>query len=89
MKAPIGIDPDVKIIVEILQHAGEIVSRLPHDRVRGYLEAAAATDPDPWTERAAAAVRAAAAFELAMAELSAEEARVPPISWPDDALPSG
>lgn len=96
MSARGDLDPDMLVVLEIAEHAGEILSRLPLAALRAHLNAKIlGPEPDKWTALAAAAVRAAEAFELANAELSAEDARgtyapAPPIAsvYPDDALPS-
>lgn len=98
MKAPKGLDPEMRVVLEIMQHAGEIVSRLPLQILRRYLDAELLEHQDKWHAYATALTRAAEAFELANAELSAEEARTegraapsalnPPPAYPDDALPS-
>lgn len=87
MKAPANVDPDMLIVLQIVQHCGEILSQLPLYVLREHL---GADQPDSWSVRARSAIMAAEAFELANAELSAEEARVLPrvVSYPDDALPS-
>jgi hypothetical protein len=91
VKAPADVDPDMRTVLEIIQHCGEILSRLPLHVLRSHLEELSVQDA--WTERAIESARAAAAFELANAQLSAEEARILPALkldsiYPDDALPS-
>jgi hypothetical protein len=96
VKPPVDLDPDMRTILEIIQHAGEILSRLPLSTVRGYLDAAMHHPSEhlTWQGKALETVLKAEMFELANAELSAEEARSVPISrnpvnyYPDDALPS-
>jgi hypothetical protein len=100
MKAPSDLDPDIRTVLEIAQHCGEILARLPLAVVRGYLRQAISDSGDThWASRALNMVIAAEAFDLAGAELAAEEARTverPPSAampiaidtYPDDALPS-
>jgi hypothetical protein len=88
MKAPGDFDQDMLVVLEIVQHCGEILSRLPLYVLREHI---GTDDQGAWSTRARACVLAAEAFELAVAELSAEEARVAPpapATYPDDALPS-
>lgn len=96
MKAPNDFDPDIATVLEIVQHAGEILTRLPLTAVRQHL--AGAVEPGAWKERALKFALAAERFELAGAELAAEEARSESMAdpkpagpldmYPDDALPS-
>lgn len=85
MKAPANVDPEMLTVIEIMQHCAEILSRLPLKVLREHI---GADDGNAWVKRARTAVLAAEAFDLAAAELSAEEARLGPQGWPDDALPS-
>lgn len=88
MKAPADIDQDMLAVLQIIQHCGEILSRLPLYVLREHIGAEAT---DAWSPKARVVVLAAEAFELANAELSVEEARVAPAApstYPDDALPS-
>ena len=38
MKAPADFDPDVHTVLELVQHAGEILARLPLSALRAHLE---------------------------------------------------
>lgn len=88
MKAPASVDPEMVTVLEIIQHCGEILSRLPLALLRQHIGTDAT---DAWSAKAHAAVLSAEAFELDVAVLSAEESRAterPLAAWPDDALPS-
>lgn len=91
MKPPADLDPDMRTVLEIVQHAGEILSRLPLRVLRMHLQER--PGESEWRDLAVQAVLTAEAFELANATLSAEEARELPklyldSVYPDDALPS-
>lgn len=76
MKAPVGFNPDMLTVVEIVQHAAEIVSRLPLSLLKDSLRQVAPDDPAlPWYEQAARLVESAQCMELDCGKLSAIEAR--------------
>lgn len=77
MKAPAAIDPDMLVTIEILQHAAEIVSRLPLAAMKAHLRQVAPDDPAlQWYEAAARLVESGQLLDLDAGKLSALEARI-------------
>jgi hypothetical protein len=76
VKAPQSLDRDMLTTIEILQHAAEIVSRMPLHAMRAHLAACPMSNPDaPWFEAAHRFVESALLFDLDRGKLSALEAR--------------
>lgn len=85
MKAPANLDPDMRTVVEILQHTSEIVTRMPLELLKLQCRQVTPDDPaGPWYTAVLRLVESAQLLELDGGKLSALEARVelPPI--PDD-----
>ncbi len=76
MRAPAGFDPDMKTVIEIIQHAGEIVSRMPLAMLKDHLRQVREDDPaGPWYTTTIRMVESAQLLELDTGRLSALEAR--------------
>jgi hypothetical protein len=76
MKPPASLDPDMLTVVEILQHASEIVSRMPLSVLKVHLQQVAPDDPAlPWYEAVRRLVESAQSLELDGGKLAALEAR--------------
>lgn len=79
MKPPPTIDAEVLNVIEMVEHACEILSRLPLHTVREHLAAAGALDEaNAWIAAARELVLAAEAADLANARLDALQRRVIP-----------
>jgi hypothetical protein len=92
MKAPQDLDPDVHTVLEIVQHAGEILARVPLQALRAHLEQRRPGPDDPadgWYSKAIGVALAAQQFDAAQGILSAEEARIPLPPAPVEAIRPG
>lgn len=88
MKAPQNVDPDMLTILEITQHAAEILSRIPLSMLRSHLQQHRDDDPAAeWYTKALNVVFAAEQFDAAQGLLSAEEHRAAPAAAAAAPLP--
>jgi hypothetical protein len=90
VKAPQGLDPDVRTVLEIVQHAGEILSRIPLAALRAHLEQRREDDAHAvWFTKALNVCRAAEQLDAAQGILMAEEYRAAPAPPPVDPRTDG
>lgn len=77
MKAPADLDPDVRTVLEIVQHAAEILSRVPLSALRSHLQQHHDDSPHvDWYRKALNVTLAAEQLDAAQGILFAEEARL-------------
>jgi hypothetical protein len=76
VKPPPEVDDDVLTVLEIVQHTGEILARLPLQALRTHLESVRDDGPHAmWYSKALNVALAAQQLDAAQGILSAEQAR--------------
>jgi hypothetical protein len=77
MRPPADLDPDMRTVIEIVEHAAEIVSRLPLSVLKMHLRQYREDDPKAeWYAAALRLIMSAESLELDGGKLSALQARV-------------